>query len=332
MKRHGRLFDKIFEFGNLLTAARKAMKAKKDRKEVMELHFNLENELLRLKNEVQTKTYRPGPLSTFIIHDPKERVISAPALRDRVLHHAIINVIGPVLDRRFISHSYSCREGKGMHLAVRYAQKCSRKSSYFFKTDIAGYFPSIDHDVLKEILDRIFKDPDLLWLLETIIDGDKAGKVGLPIGSLTSQWFANLYLDPFDHYVKDELGEKNYLRYMDDMLLFGGSRDEMHRLKMLAESFLNDELHLTLKERATILSPVDEGLPFLGLMIYPNLIRVRQTNKKRSLRHLKTRIEEYARGEITEEEFSQSVSSITEHLKTGNTYRLRRNIFSKMLL
>jgi len=217
-----------------------------------------------------------------------------------------------------------------MHLAVRYAQKCSRKSSHFLKTDIAGYFPSIDHDVLKKILSRIFKDPDLRWLLETIIDGDEAGNVGLPIGSLTSQWFANLYLDSFDHYVKDELGVRYYLRYMDDMLLFGGSRDELHGLKTLAESFLNDELHLTLKERATILSPVGEGVPFLGLMIYPNLIRVRQANKRRSLRHLKTRIEEYARGEITEAEFSQSVSSITEHLKTGNTYRLRRDIFRKM--
>jgi len=331
MKRHGHLFGKICEFGNLLNAAKKAMKAKKDRKEVMDFYFNLEDELLRLKNEVLTKTYNPGPLTTFVIHDPKERVISAPALRDRVLHHAIINVIGPILDKRFIYHSYACREGKGLHRAVKYAQSCSRKMTYFLKTDIAGYFPSIDHVALKEILCRIFKDPDLLWLLRTIIDGDRSVNVGLPIGSLTSQWFANLYLDTFDHYVKDELGEKYYLRYMDDMLLFGDSKEELHRSICLMESFLNDKLHLTLKERATVLSPVTEGIPFLGLMIYSKLIRIRPSNKRRSFRHLKTRIEEFAKGEITEEEFSQSVSSITEHLKIGNTYRLRRDIFRKML-
>ena len=330
MKRHAHLFDKIFEFGNLLTASKKAMKAKKDHKEVMDLHFTLENELLSLKKEVLIKSYCPGPLSTFIIYDPKERIISAPTLRDRVLHHAIINVIGPILDKRFIYHSFACREEKGMHRAVKYAQSCSRKTTYFLKTDIAGYFPSIDHEVLKEILCKIFKDPDLLWLLETIIDGERAGHVGLPIGSLTSQWFANLYLDHFDHYVKDELGVKNYLRYMDDMLFFGDSKNELHGLKMLAESFLNNELHLTLKEKATILSPVHEGIPFLGLMIYPNFIRIRQPNKRRSIRHLKTRIEQFTRGEITEEEFSQSVSSITEHLKIGNTYRLRRDIFHEM--
>ena len=331
MKRHGHLFGKICEFGNLLNAAKKAMKSKKDRKEVMDFYFNLEDELLRLKNDILTNTYYPSPLTTFVIRDPKERVISAPTLRDRVLHHAIINVIGPILDQRFIYHSYACREGKGLHRAVKYAQSCSRKTSYFFKTDIAGYFPSIDHAVLKEILCRIFKDPDLLWLLGTIIDGDRSVNVGLPIGSLTSQWFANLYLDIFDHYIKDDMGLKRYLRYMDDMLLFGDSKEELHGSKRFMESFLNEELHLMLKERATILSPVSEGVPFLGLMIYSNLIRIRPSNKRRSIRHLKTRIEQFAKGEITEEEFSQSVSSITEHLKIGNTYRLRRDIFRKML-
>lgn len=269
-----------------------------------------------------------------------------------MVHHAVCNVIEPIFERNFIAHSYACREGKGTHRAIRQAQVFSRKYRYFLKCDIRKYFASIDHDILKEMLVRKFKDPELLWLLFKIIDSstgnstvsstdnfidgstdssvpDVKGK-GLPIGSLTSQHFANLYLDRLDHHVKDSLHVKAYLRYMDDFIFFSDEKFELHLLHAKIRSFLNSELKLELKEKETVLAPVIEGVPFLGFRIFPNLIRLKQENKKRALRKIKSTNKAFRTGKIGEEEYARSLMSSTEHLKTANTYRLRKDIFSKM--
>ena len=332
MKRYGNLFEEVVSFENLVVAAKRAFRGKKDKARVAQFYFDMENELLRIREELRNKTYRPQPLRIFRIREPKVREIGASDFRDRVVHHAVCNIIEPILERGYVHHSYACRAGKGTHRAVRQAQIFSRKNRYYLKCDITHYFASIDRNILKEIIVRKFKDPDLIWLLNTIIDcaqSDQPGK-GIPIGSLTSQHFANLYLDRLDHYIKDSLRVKSYLRYMDDFILFGDEKAHLHSLHVSTRNFLHDELELELKDKATMLAPVLDGIPFLGFRIFPNLIRLKQENKKRALNTLKARTRAFKAGKISEAEYSRSLMSITEHLKIADSYNLRKDVFDKV--
>lgn len=326
MRRVGDLYERIIEFGNLRLAARKALRGKKGKPRVAKFYFNLENELLDLQRELKEKTYRPRPLRRFQVREPKVREISAADFRDRVVHHAICNIVEPVLERRFIYHSYACRKGKGTHRAVDRAQQFSQKSNFFLKCDVRKFFDSVDHDILKVMLRRVFKDKELLWLLDTIIDSPGERK-GLPIGNLTSQNFANLYLDILDHFIKDEIGVKGYIRYMDDFVLFHNSKEQLHRWHADIGVFLNKVLNLQLKEEATVLAPVSEGVPFLGFRIFPNLIRIKHQNKRRMVRNVKEKRHQYESGNLPESKYCQSLSSFAGHLKHANTYNLRRKIF-----
>ncbi len=332
LKRHGNLYPEIVSFQNLLLASKAAFRGKKSKPRVAEFYFDLENELLALQEELVKRTYQPRPLHIFKIREPKEREIGASDFRDRVVHHAVCRVAGPVLEKSFIHRSYACRVGKGTHRSIRQAQEFTSKKKYFLKCDIRKFFESIDHNILKDILARKFKDPDLLWLLHTIIDSSQCSFLGkgIPIGNLTSQYFANLYLDRLDHYVKESLRVKCYLRYMDDFLLFSNDKKELHIFHSGIMAFLRQELKLELKEEITIIAPVSEGIPFLGCRIFPNLIRIKGENKHRSLKKLKGRRHEFLLGKITEEQYSQSLMSVTEHLKIGNTFSLRKDIFSRM--
>ena len=332
MKRYGNLFEEVVSFENLVVAAKRAFRGKKDKARVAQFYFDMENELLCIREELQNKMYMPRPLWIFQIREPKVREIGASDFRDRVVHHAVCNIIEPILERGYVHHSYACRAGKGTHRAVRQAQIFSRKNRYYLKCDIRQYFGSIDRNILKEIIVSKFKDPDLIWLLNTIIDSahsDQPGK-GIPIGSLTSQHFANLYLDRLDHYIKDYLRVRSYLRYMDDFILFCAEKTDLHSLHISIMNFLHDELELELKEKATMLAPAQDGIPFLGFRIFPNLIRLKQENKRRALHTLKSRTRAFEAGEISEEEYSRSLMSITEHLKIANTYNLRKDVFDRM--
>lgn len=330
MKRYGYLFDRVVSFENLLKASKESFKGKKHKQKVARFYFDMEKEILKLQKELQTKTYEPRPLNTFQIREPKVRKIGAPEFRDRVVHHAVCRVIQPLLERSYIHHSYACREGKGTHRAIEHAQVLSKRFDYFLKCDIRKYFESVDHRILKRLLERRFKDSELLWLLEKIIDAYGEQGKGIPIGCLTSQHFANFYLDSFDHLIKDELGVKGYLRYMDDFVLFRDGKEQLHELRSEFADFLREDLKLALKKKATVLAPCTEGLPFLGFRIYPGLIRIKYQNKKRLLRKLRSSVEEYREGTIPEEKYEQSLRSITEHLKIADTYQLRRNIFEEM--
>lgn len=327
MKRYGNLFQKIVSFDNLIKAAYRAFKGKKHKRIVRWFYFYYEYQLLRLKRELTSKTYLPRPLRNFLIRDPKIRLISAPAFRDRVLHHAICNIIEPILEKGYIYHSYACRVGKGTHRAIKQARRYCQKYDYYLKCDIKRYFQSIDHEILKKLLDNKFKDPQLKWLLDTIIDSSNDTGKGIPIGSLTSQHFANFYLSRLDHYIKDELAIKGYIRYMDDFLLFGNDKGVLHVLEAKIEFFLASHLQLQLKEKVTIIAPVHVGIPFLGFRIFPGYIRLKQENKRRSLKKLKRRVEGFRQGIIREEKYTQSLMSITEYLKIGKTYYLRRSVY-----
>ena len=238
MKRHGNLWEQVISFEALLRAADTARRGKRFRPTVAAFHFDQERELWRLHEELSTKTYRPGAYRTFVICEPKPRQISAAPYRDRVVHHALVKVLEPLYERSFIADSYACRKGKGTHAGVDRCQQFARRFRYVLKADVQKFFPSLDHEILKGLVVRKIKDKDVLWLVGQIIDhsnpqeevvnyfpGDdlftpSERRRGIPIGNQTSQFFANVYLDPLDHFVKDRLRIKGYVRYVDDFLLF----------------------------------------------------------------------------------------------------------------
>ena len=334
MKRQAGLFERIITFRNLLQAARQAARGKREKLAVAYFEFHLERELLTLQEELQTLNYRPGSFFTFEICDPKRRAICAAPFRDRVVHHAICNVLEPVFERRLIFDTYACRPRKGAHAAIGRAQQFARQYRYFLKCDVRHYFERVDHTVLKALLARLFKDVPLLTLLHRIIDqappGAEAGK-GLPIGNLTSQHFANLYLGELDHYLKDRLPVKGYLRYMDDLLLFADDKPTLHPWLAAIGQFLQQNLRLELKEKATLLAPVTEGLPFLGLRIYPGVLRLNPRTLRRFRRQVRGRERAYRAGRLDLEKLTQSVASLYAHVAHADTLPLRRRLLQGSL-
>ncbi|MBM3776556.1 MAG: hypothetical protein FJW37_15555, partial [Acidobacteria bacterium] len=296
-------------------------------------YFHLETELLRLEEELQSGAYVPSPYRTFMVYEPKPRRICAADIRDRVVHHAICNLLETILEGFSIHDSYACRPDKGTHRAVRRAQVCSRRHRFFLKLDVRHFFETVDHACLKTRLRRKFKDMRLLDLLERIIDhpqpGGQPGK-GLPIGNLTSQHFANFYLGYADHFLKDELGVGDYLRYMDDMLVFGDDKEELHRLLAAVRRFLQEQLSLELKEEAVVLAPVSQGISFLGFRVFPGLIRLQRAGWVRFRRRIQEREQAYRQGAIDEQGLVQSVQSLLGHLRHADTLRLRQDFFTRV--
>lgn len=315
MKRFGNLFEPVTGYGNLTKAFRLALKGCGPTSAACRFFFHLEPELLRLQKELRTGAYRPGPYRTFKIRDPKARVISVAPFRERVVHHAVVGVLTPIYERTFIHDSYATRKGKGTHKAVLRAQKFLRRKQWYLKLDVDQYFASIDRNVLLELLARKIKDGALLELLDRIIRNPVDAAKGLPIGNLTSQFFANVYLDPLDHLIKDQMGVREYVRYMDDMILFGESGKTLKMWLASVESFLHKGLHLRLKESATCLQHRRHGLSFLGMRIFPALIRIRSENRIRSCRRLGKKVKEWKWGRIDEEEMARSVESVMAHLR-----------------
>lgn len=268
-KTYNNLFADIVDFQNLLKAYHCARKNKRYTFEVLDFTSNLEENLINIQNHLVWKSWRPGPYRCFIHCEPKKRYIQAPPFRDRVVHHALAQVIEPLFDRKFIHHSYACRAWKGTHAAVRYQQTCLRKANakwdraYVLKADISKYFPSISHRILYRVLQRTIRDKEVLWLCATIIRHGGDNGRGIPVGALTSQLFANVYLDRLDHFLKDQLGVKYYVRYMDDWVVVGPSKAHLHEVLALAKIFLEDELGLLLNPKTEVF-PASHGVDFCG--------------------------------------------------------------------
>jgi RNA-directed DNA polymerase len=330
VKRTGYLFEEVCSFDNLLKAAHKAMKGKRQRSTTAWFNLNKEFELLRIQEVLMSGDYEPGPYNCFNVYEPKERYICSVDFRDKVVHHALCRVLEPLFEKWFIFDSYACRKNKGTHRAIRRVKGWARKSRYFLKADVKKFFESIDHEVLKGLLSQKIKDQKLLTLMERIIDkpipGYLPGK-GLAIGNLTSQWWANFYLDPLDHYLKDKSGVKYYIRYMDDLVILGQDKAELHLIKASIGKFLAERLKLELKEQASFVAPLSEGIPFLGFRIFPGLIRLQHNTLVRFSRKYRQKESQYVRGEIEEQDFIRSATSLIGHIQHGNTYRLRQKFF-----
>jgi retron-type reverse transcriptase len=345
MKRLGGIWSRIISFENLFAAYRKARRGKKQKPGVAEFGLNLEHELLALQRKLASGEYRPGEYRLFTIYEGKPRVIAAAPFRDRVVHHAVMNLIEPPLDRRFIFDSYACRIGKGVHAAVERYQAWARRYAYALKLDIQQYFPSIDHDILKEKLRRHIKDQQVLMLLDRIIEGSPPPqtalsyfpgddlltplerRAGIPIGNLTSQFFANLYLDDLDHYIKKTLGVRAYLRYVDDMVLLDDDKARLAELRAAVCERLAVE-RLSLHPRKAQVTPVADGLNLLGYVVYPRHRRLGNHNGYRFARRLRRFARAYADGRIDWNQFNPSVQSWIGHAQHADTLGLRRAIFA----
>ena len=279
------IYKQVISRDNLYASARAAAKGKRFKNAVSRFNFLHEWEINRLRHDLFNKTYRHGAYWLFKILDPKEREIAVSPFRDRVVHHAIHDVIEPVIDKTFIFDSYACRKGKGTHKALERAQSFLRANKYCLHGDIKKYFFSVDHAVLKKIVRLKIKDMDLLDLIDKVIDSANNVAViqgkGLPIGNLTSQFFANLYLNEFDRFMKFTLKQRYYIRYMDDFLLFSNDLDQLKDMREQARGFLKDKLCLTMHEPKSQIFKTIKGIKFLGLRLFEGHRRLDSNNVRR---------------------------------------------------
>lgn len=348
MKRYGNLWAQITDFENLLQAARQAQRGKRYRPNVLAFNYGLDQELLQLQQELRTHTYQPGAYRTFRIRDPKSRLISAAPYRDRVVHHALCNSIVPIIERTFIADTYANRSGYGTHRALQRFTEFARTSRYVLQADICKYFPSLDHAILKSSLRRKIKCPETLWLIDQIIDsshpqtkepdyfpGDSLLTPlercrGLPIGNLTSQFFANAYLNGFDHFVKEQLKARKYLRYVDDFALFSDDHAFLREARCAIEAYLAS-LRLRLHPLKTQLFETCRGANFVGFRVLPDRIRVCRHSLSRARQRCRQYQKAYHSAVISLDELVQRLQSWEAHLLHGDTYRLRRYIFDRLI-
>jgi len=332
MKRTGNVFDSCISFQALCDAACRAFRANREHGDALRFMYTLECEVLELERALLSGDYQPGPYRCFTIYEPKERHIAAAPFRDRVVHHAVCATLEPVFEARYIFDSYACRKNKGTHRAVARAQHFARGSRYFLKCDIRKYFDSVPHGHLKALLGRHYKDRRFLALLGQIIGHNapnhEPGR-GIPIGNLTSQYFANVYLDQLDHFVKERLHIKRYLRYMDDFLCFSDDKSELQEALFAVDRFLDSHLALALKQEKCYVAPVRQGIPFLGLRVYPGTLRLSRQALTRARRSIAHREHAYTMGRISEEHCIQSVGSLIAHISHADTVTLRRQWFRK---
>lgn len=271
----------IADLNTLATAFHQASKGKRDRPEVQAFAASLDRELAQLSQDILAGRVPTGPWTAFEVHDPKRRQILAPCFRDRVLHHALMLHVAPVLDRALVADTFACRPGRGTLAAVQRAQFHLRRYPWFVKADVRAYFASIDHAILRGILQRRFKDPSLLALFDRILRQTPCGaERGLPIGALTSQHFANTYLDGLDRLLLETQKVCGLVRYMDDVVWWCSSRAEAGTTLEAAREYLVRERKLDMKPTALI-GRSEQGLPFLGFRILPGALRLSLRRRRR---------------------------------------------------
>lgn len=332
MKRYGHLFEQVIAFDNLLRATHQARRGKQQSLSAARFLFHLETELCTLQDALRSGSYRMRPYHAFVIYEPKQRRICAADFRDRVVHHAICNVLDPIFEACLIHDTYACRRGKGTHVAIKRVQHLARRLPFVLTCDIRKYFESVDHAVLKTLLRRKLKDPALLALLEQIIDhpipGGVAGK-GIPIGNLTSQYFANLYLGELDHFLKDHMRLKGYVRYMDDFLVLADEKPCLHATREAIRVFLQQTLQLQLKDNTGRVTPASQGIPFLGFRIFPGVVKLAPRKWTRFKRYVRRREAQYRAGVLDEDGLARSVASMLGHTLHADTLAARRQFFTK---
>lgn len=323
-------YNDIISVENLLTAWREFLRGKRKRKDIAEFSLHLTDNIILLHQELRSRTYKHGFYKEFKISDPKPRVIHKATVRDRLLHHAIYRILYPYFDRLFISDSYSCRRSKGTHRAISQLRKYGRKVSHnntrtvwILKCDIRKFFANIDHQVLKEILERHIKDKDIVWLLGQIIDSfctnDIQG-VGLPLGNLTSQLLINIYMNEFDQFVKHKLKLRYYIRYADDFVILSERKPYVENQLPKISEFLTNRLKLSLHPDKVFIKTLTSSVDFLGWVHFPHHRVLRTATKRRMFKRLK------------QNHKKETITSYLGLLKHGNTYKLAKLVEKNMKL
>jgi len=335
MKTYGDLYPKIYDFENIHLAYLKARRNKRYKQEVLRFSARLEENLIDIQNRLIWKTYRPSRYKYFTIYEPKQRLIAALPFMDRVIHHALCNMIEPIFERSMIHDSYACRRGQGVLAGVlrttRFLRDAGRRWGrvYCLKADVTKFFPSIDHEMLKKIIRRRIACPDTLGLIDTIIDSTETDR-GLPIGSLTSQLWANVYLNELDHYVKETLRIQYYLRYMDDFVIFHHDKQRLAAILEEIIGFLDGILQLSLNGKTQIFPISPRCVDFLGYRIWPSHRLLRKANVRRVKRKFRKHARLYSQGLMSLETIRPGIASWLGHAKHADTWCLRKRIFDDL--
>ena len=328
MKRTSQLFDAIIQPENLREAFFRAARGKRFRKETRAFGADLDASLRRLTCQLCDGSLPLGRCRQFVIRDPKERLITAPCFEERVLHHAIMGVCEPHFERWLIDDTFACRVGKGRLAALYRAQHFARTAEWFLKLDIRHYFDSIPHSNLLARLERRFKDAPLLTLFSRIIAAYRGAMGrGLPIGSLTSQHFANFYLGWFDRFVKEKLRVRGYVRYMDDMVLSSDDVQELRTVEGEVACYLDSELGLRLKPTPYI-NRSRHGVDFLGARVFPNRLVLNRSSRVRFNRKMLALAEGYVNGQVSDDEFQRRGTALIAHTEAGGlcNWHFRRKV------
>jgi len=334
VKTFNNLFEAVVDFENLYKAYNKSKKGKRYRIQALQFRGNLEENLIGIQNELIWKMYRPLTYRQFWVFDPKKRLISAPAFRDRVVHHALVQVVEPIFENKFITDSFACRKGKGTHAAVdrvQYFERIVKRNYgdfYILKLDVKKFFPSINHDILKREFRRAISDKKVQRLYDQIIDSFESNGRGLPIGALTSQLSANIYLSPLDHFVKEVCREKYYVRYMDDIVIISPSKKHLQKLWKEIEAFLNRQLDLQLNPKSKIFR-WKQGIDFCGYRIWPTHIKPRKATLKRARRRLKKFAKIYAHNPKILTRAKQSIMSFLGYVKHCQCFKTTNSALSE---
>ncbi len=327
-------YSNLISLENLFQAWNEFKKGKRKRGDVQTFERFLEDNLFQLYLDLKNKTYQHGNYYAFYVQDPKLRHIHKAQVQDRVVHHLLYKFLYQLFDKTFIFDSYSCRLNKGTHKGIKRVEYFVRKISknytqpcYALKLDIKKFFASVDHQVLLELLKQRVKDPAIIWLLQQVLESfhseNGEGK-GIPLGNLTSQVFANIYMNELDQFIKHQLRIKYYLRYADDFVILAADKENFDQYTNLIKEFLMQRLKLELHPKKVIIRKLDWGIDFLGYIVLPHYILPRTKTKKRIFTKLESK--------ITDENFNQSLQSYLGYLSHANSYKLTQKLKNQVWL
>ncbi|MFH1358388.1 MAG: reverse transcriptase domain-containing protein [archaeon] len=326
------MYNKICLYENLIFAFYNSKKGKTKRRYIKRFQKHLKENLTKLQRELMNQTYEPHELKTFVLRDPKTRKISKAVYRDRVVHHALYNIIVPDFDKRFIYDSHANRIGKGTLKAIgrfdkfkKIVSKNNTRECFVLKADIKHYFEEIDHQILINIIKRKIKDEKVIWLIEKILVVNKKTK-GMPLGNLTSQFFANLYLNELDQFVKHKLRAKYYIRYVDDFVILHESKKQLKQWKTEINNFLIDKLKLELHPSKSDVLKLSSGINFLGFRIFYNYKLVRKSNLKNFERKFNKLRILFDEGVIRREKALRSLEGWLAYCSYANTYKYKKHL------
>jgi retron-type reverse transcriptase len=343
MRTYNNIFNQIISPDSLFQAWEGFKQGKQNKPDVQAFEQDLERNIFQLHRELANHTYRHGKYSGFYMYDPKRRHIHKATVRDRVLHHAVFKVVNLVFEPTFIPRSFSCRTGKGTHKGVEVLEQLQRKVScnnsstaYALKCDVKKFFDSIDHSFLLTIIKRRIKDQNAIDLLEEIIESflseysDLFNRRGVPIGNLTSQLFANIYMNEFDQFIKQKLGVKYYVRYTDDFIILSADINYLRELLSPIHKFLRSDLGLSLHPKKVHIDKISQGTDFLGYVLLPHYRQLRERTERRVWRKINMKWENFRNGQISKLSLEQTVNSYLGVLSHANTYRICQEIKNRL--